>query len=81
MEELLDCLLEECRTVTSQGQVADYIPELAKGNPEALGIYIIGSERKWSWAGDCQQIFTIQSIVKPILLLLALLDNGAEFVI
>ena len=79
MEELLERLIEECRPVVKQGQVADYIPELAKGNPEALGIYIIGSEGKRSWAGDCRQTFTIQSIVKPILLLQALLDNGAEF--
>ena len=48
------------------------IPELAKGNPEALGVYVIGSEGKHSWAGDCRQKFTIQSVVKPILLLQAL---------
>ena len=80
MEELLERLIEECRPAVKQGRVADYIPELAKGNPEALGIYIIGSEGKRSWAGDCRQTFTIQSIVKPILVLQALLDNGAEFV-
>ena len=80
MEELLERLLKECRPAAREGRVADYIPELAKGDPEALGIYIIGSEGKRSWAGDCRQPFTIQSIVKPILLLQALLDNGAEFV-
>ena len=77
MEELLERLLEECRPFTGLGRVANYIPELAKGNPEALGIYVIGSEGKHSWAGDC---FTIQSIIKPILLLQALLDNGVELV-
>ena len=76
----MERLLEECRPAAREGRVADYIPELAKGDPEALGIYIIGSEGKRSWAGDCRQPFTIQSIVKPILLLQALLDNGAEFV-
>lgn len=80
MEELLERLLEECLHFTTQGRVADYIPELAKANPDALGIYVIGSEGKHSWAGDCHQPFTIQSVVKPILLLQALLDNGAEFV-
>ena len=77
MEELLERLLEECRPAAREGRVADYIPELAKGDPEALGIYIIGSEGKRSWAGDCRQPFTLQSMVKPILLLQALLDNGA----
>ena len=80
MEELLERLLEECRPFTSQGRAADYIPELAKADTEALGVYVIGSEGKHSWAGDCRRPFTIQSVVKPILLLQALLDNGAEFV-
>ena len=78
MEELLERLLEECRPFSTQGHLADYIPELTKADPEALGIYVIGSEGKHSWAGDCRKLFTIQSVVKPILLLQALLDNGAE---
>ena len=80
MEELLEQLLEECRPYTSQGKTADYIPELAKKDPDALGVYVIGSEGKHSWAGDCRQGFTLQSMVKPILLLQALLDNGTEAV-
>ena len=80
MEELLERLLEQCRAFTSWGQAADYIPELAKSDPASLGIYVIGSEGKHSWAGDCHQPFTIQSVVKPILLLQALLDNGTEHV-
>lgn len=80
MEELLERLLEECQAYIGQGQVASYIPELAKSDPAALGIYVIGSEGKHSWAGDCRQKFTLQSIVKPILLLQALLDNGVEAV-
>ena len=80
MEELLERLLEGCRPAARQGRVADYIPELAKGDSEALGIYIMSSEGKRSWAGDCRKAFTIQSIVKPILLLQALLDTGAEYV-
>jgi len=80
MEELLERLLDECRLYTQQGRVADYIPELSKANSETLGVYVIGSDGKHSWAGDCRQPFTLQSIVKPILLLQALLDNGVEAV-
>jgi len=80
MEELLERLLEECRLYTQQGRVADYIPELSKANPETLGENVIGSDGKHSCAGDCLQPFTLQSIVKPILLLQALLDNGVEAV-
>lgn len=80
MEELLERLLEECRPFTKEGQVASYIPELAKSNPDMLGVYVIGSEGKHSWAGDCRQRFTLQSVVKPVLLLQALMDNGPELV-
>ena len=80
MEELLERLVEMCRVYTAQGRVASYIPELAKSDPEDLGIYVIGSEGRHSWAGDCRKKFTLQSIVKPILLLQALLDNGVEAV-
>lgn len=80
MEELLERLLAECRPYAERGQVAQYIPELAKGDPLSLGIYMIGCDGKHSWAGDCRKPFTIQSVVKPVLLLQALLDNGVEAV-
>ncbi|MCI8420630.1 MAG: glutaminase, partial [Oscillospiraceae bacterium] len=80
MEELLERLLAECRPWTEQGRVADYIPELGKQDPSALGVYVTGSDGKRSWAGDWERPFTLQSVVKPILLLQALLDNGVEAV-
>lgn len=80
MEELLERLLTECRPYTARGKAADYIPELAKADPSRLGIYVIGATGKENWAGDCRQPFTIQSVIKPILLLQALLDNGEELV-
>ena len=80
MEELLEQLLEECRPYTKQGAVATYIPELAKRNPDKLGIYVVSSDGKHYQAGDCHKQFSIQSVVKPILLLQALMDNGEEYV-
>ena len=80
MEELLEELLEECRPYTKEGHVATYIPELAKGNPDDLGIYVMRSDGKRFHAGDYKKKFTIQSAVKPILLLMALMDNGEEYV-
>ena len=80
MDELLEELLEECRPYTKMGHVATYIPELAKRNPDKIGVYILNSNGQHSQAGDYKKKFTIQSIVKPILLLQALLDNGEEFV-
>lgn len=80
MEELLEQLLEECRPYTQQGKVATYIPELAKGDLNDLGIYVQRSDGKHFQAGDYKKRFTVQSVIKPVLLLLALMDNGEEYV-
>ena len=80
MDEMLDALLAECRGYTRQGNVATYIPELAKANPEDLGIYVLCSDGRHYRSGDALKRFTIQSVVKPILLLQALMDNGEDFV-
>ena len=80
MKELLEQLVRECAPYTQQGQLANYIPELSKADPRAIGVHIITADGQHSGAGRDQERFTIQSIVKPILLLLALMDNGMEFV-
>ncbi len=80
MEGLLSQLIEQCRPDTRSGKVANYIPALAKADPNALGVYILDRNGLSSQSGDSQVRFTIQSIVKPILLLQALMDNGEEFV-
>lgn len=80
MEGSLEQLLEECRPYARQGRVATYIPELAKGDIDDLGVYVLYSDGRHCQAGDCEKRFTIQSVVKPILLLLALMDNGEEHV-
>ena len=78
MDELLEQLIDQCRPYASEGRLASYIPELTKADPNALGVYLIGSDGKHYCAGDYTKKFTIQSVVKPILLLLALMDNGIE---
>lgn len=78
MEELLEELVAKHQAATALGRLADYIPELTKANREALGICVIQSNGTTFSAGDCRTPFTIQSIVKPILLLQALLDNGID---
>ena len=52
MEELLDALLKECQPYTAQGRVATYIPELAKGDPSDLGIYVLRSDGRHYQAGS-----------------------------
>ena len=38
MEQLLEELLAASRPYTKEGRLADYIPELSKADPNALGI-------------------------------------------
>jgi len=79
MQERLEQILEECRKYTWQGEVASYIPELAKANREELGIYVATDHGEF-FAGDWDKTFTIQSIVKTIFLMLAAQDNGIQYV-
>ena len=41
MEQLLEELLEASQPYTQNGKLADYIPELLKADPNALGIYVM----------------------------------------
>ena len=77
MKEVYNNILNECRSYTKKGKVASYIPELAKANPEYLSLYIISKESEIS-VGDYNIPFTAQSIIKPIIFLLALQDVGLE---
>ncbi len=58
-----------------EGQVATYIPELAKANPDWFGICLVTTEGHVYEVGDSRQRFTIQSISKPFVYGLALEDN------
>jgi glutaminase len=61
-----------------EGKVADYIPELAKADRRWFGISIATTDGQVFEVGDCQQLFTIQSISKPFVYGLALEDHGLE---
>ena len=63
------------------GEVATYIPELAKANPEWFGICIATTDGKIYEVGDTRQSFTIQSISKPFVYGLALEDVGRDAVL
>lgn len=80
MRELLETLVGECRPYTADGNLASYIPELLKYNKDDLGIYLIRNDGKEFFAGNSDRVFTIQSICKPLILLLALMDNGEDYV-
>lgn len=73
-------LLEEVRRIEG-GEVATYIPELAKADPRALAIAITALDGKTYAVGDADLPFTIQSVSKPFLYGLALQEYGRETVL
>ncbi len=57
------------------GNVATYIPGLAKANPDWFGIALVTADGQVYEVGDSAQEFTIQSISKPFVYGMALEDN------
>ncbi|WP_263866872.1 glutaminase A [Paenibacillus rhizovicinus] len=70
--------MEASRAIAVEGQVASYIPELAKAPREALGITILSPDGEIVSAGETELLFTMQSISKVFTLMLAFMDNGEE---
>ncbi|BAZ28695.1 putative glutaminase [Cylindrospermum sp. NIES-4074] len=64
-----------------EGTVANYIPELAKVNPDLFSICIVTVDGQVYEVGDYQQLFTIQSISKVFAYGLALEDHGRDYVL
>jgi glutaminase len=64
----------------SNGAVADYIPELALADPNWFGICVVTKDGQVFEVGDCDKLFTIQSISKAFVYGLALEDHGRDYV-
>jgi len=64
-----------------EGQVAAYIPELAKANPDWFAICLATNDGYLYEIGDSRQPFTIQSISKPFVYGLAIEDRGRNTVL
>ena len=60
----------------TEGEVATYIPELGKADPEQFGISVITAEGRVFETGACSHPFTIQSISKPFTFGMALEELG-----
>ncbi|MEO3770667.1 glutaminase A [Micromonospora sp. B9E7] len=61
-----------------EGQVADYIPQLGRVDPEKFGIALCTVDGQRFAAGDAESMFCVQSVCKPINYCLALEQHGAE---
>ncbi|MBD1904596.1 glutaminase A [Funiculus sociatus GB2-A5] len=63
------------------GVLANYIPELAKADPDWFGICIVTVDGQIYEVGDYEQLFTIQSISKAFVYGMALEDHGRDYVL
>lgn len=61
-----------------KGQVAQYIPALAKVDPNRLGMTVMTRDGAFHSFGDYQERFTVQSISKAMLLVYALKEVGHQ---
>ncbi len=75
IQSYLERLHTECAGLRA-GEVATYIPELAKANPDWFGICLATTDGRLYEVGDTREPFTIQSISKPFIYGLALEDRG-----
>ncbi len=65
-EDYLDQLHGRLKTICD-GEVASYIPELGKIDPDAFGIALATVDGRVYTVGDCALEFTIQSVSKPFM--------------
>ncbi|MFT3954969.1 MAG: glutaminase A [Piscinibacter sp.] len=79
IQDYLEQLQRRLATI-GDGQVASYIPELAKADPSHFGIAIATIDGRVYEAGATRERFTIQSISKPLVYGIALEDRGMDAV-
>ena len=76
LQVVVDEIVEELAPRLGEGQVADYIPELARIDPRQFGIAITTVDGETFTAGDAATSFSIQSVSKVFMLTLALGQVG-----
>ena len=73
--------LHKTYSACHEGNVATYIPELAKANPDHFGVAVVGIDGEIYEAGETSAEFTIQSISKAFVFGLAVETHGRDAVL
>lgn len=76
IQAIVDSIYDSMVPRLGEGKVADYIPELAKVDPNQFGIAITTVDGTTYTAGNALTPFSIQSISKVFMLTLALGKAG-----
>lgn len=77
LQAILDDIAGEMASRADRGQVASYIPELAKVDPNQFGIAFVDGDGQVLAAGDAETPFSVQSVSKVFALNMALEMVGA----
>ena len=72
LETIINEITDEMRGKPDRGEVASYIPELARVDPASFGLVVIEADGNVAAAGASDTAFSIQSISKVFTLALAL---------
>jgi glutaminase len=72
IDRVVSEIVDEMRRRPDRGEVATYIPELARVDAKAFGLAVIDVDGRVAAAGDSEMPFSIQSISKVFTLTLAL---------
>jgi glutaminase len=64
----------------NEGKNADYIPALAEVPSNYFGIAVVTGDGKVYQAGDATQLFSIQSVSKPITAALVMKESGSKLI-
>ncbi|XP_057182250.1 glutaminase a isoform X3 [Triplophysa rosa] len=75
----IDQIYESAKSL-SGGQVADYIPQLAKFSPNLWAVSLCTVDGQRYTAGDTKVPFCLQSCVKPLKYAIAVHDHGTDYV-
>lgn len=77
-QQLLENIYQEILPYAKEGKQADYIPELAKVNPDQFGMFIHSIYGETASIGSADIRFSIQSISKVFALAICLSIKGDE---
>lgn len=70
-EEIINSIYHDVKTIERKGELACYIPELARINDKKFGVYLNSVNQFGFGVGDYDEKFSIQSISKVLSLTLA----------
>jgi len=79
-QQILEEIVLETKSLQGKGKVADYIPELAKVNPDQFGFHLQLLKGATYSVGEAHTAFSIQSITKVLSLALVISGQGGESV-